>query len=86
MKTRFAVAQEAVREAGALLRSLFGTDLRVRAKDARTNLVTDADTRAEALIREIIGRTFPDDAVLGEESGKRAHRGRSGRHHICIQR
>jgi myo-inositol-1(or 4)-monophosphatase len=69
MKSRFSVAHEAVREAGALLRSLFGTDVHVRAKDSRTNLVTEADTRAEALIRRIIGAAFPEDAVLGEEAG-----------------
>lgn len=69
MNSRIDVAERAAREAGALVRSLLGTDLHVRAKDVRTNLVTEADTRSETLIRRIIGERFPDDAVLGEEAG-----------------
>jgi myo-inositol-1(or 4)-monophosphatase len=63
------VAENAAREAGALLRSMVGTDLSVRAKDVRTDLVTEADTRSEALIRRIIAEDYPGDAVLGEEAG-----------------
>lgn len=50
----------------------------VRSKDARTNLVTEADTASEALIRRMIGETFGGDAVLGEEAGSQgdATRGR----------
>jgi myo-inositol-1(or 4)-monophosphatase len=69
MKARIDVAQAAAREAGALLLSMLGTDIAVRSKDVRTNLVTEADTKSEALIRRIIARDFPDDAVLGEETG-----------------
>jgi len=69
------VAQEAARKAGAMLRSMLGTDLHVRAKDVRTNLVTEADMRAEALIRDIIGKEYPEDAVLGEESGSTGGKG-----------
>lgn len=72
------VAQEAAREAGALLRSMLGTDMHVRSKDVRTNLVTDADTKSEALIREIVSKSFPGEAFLGEETGSSgdASRGR----------
>jgi myo-inositol-1(or 4)-monophosphatase len=78
MISRLAVAERAAREAGALLRSMFGGDLTVRAKDVRTNLVTEADTRSEKLIRAIIAEAYPDDAVLGEETGQTgdASRGR----------
>jgi myo-inositol-1(or 4)-monophosphatase len=69
MNPRLAVAERAAREAGVLVRSMLGTDLSVRSKDVRTNLVTEADTQSEALIRRIIAQAFPDDAVLGEESG-----------------
>jgi len=69
MNPRIPVAVRAAREAGALLRSMLGTDLSVRSKDVRTNLVTEADTRSEALIRRIVAQAFPDDAFLGEESG-----------------
>ena len=69
MNPRMSVAVRAAREAGALLRSMLGTDLSVRSKDVLTNLVTEADTRSEALIRSIIADAFPDDAILGEETG-----------------
>ena len=49
---------------------MLGTDIEVRSKDVKTNLVTDADTRSEALIRKIIASEFPNDAVLGEEAGE----------------
>ena len=38
----------------------------------RSNLVTEADTQSEALIRQIIAASFPRDVVLGEESGASA--------------
>jgi myo-inositol-1(or 4)-monophosphatase len=69
MNPRMSVAVRAAREAGTLLRSMLGTDLSVRSKGARSDLVTDADTRSEALIRNIITGAFPDDAILGEETG-----------------
>lgn len=42
----------------------------MRSKDVRSNLVTEADTQSEQLIRSIIAAQFPDDAVLGEEAGQ----------------
>jgi len=36
--------------------------------------VTPADCEAEALIRAVIGRAFPDHAILGEEGGESAGR------------
>ncbi|HXW77421.1 MAG TPA: inositol monophosphatase family protein [Candidatus Eremiobacteraceae bacterium] len=69
MESRFALAQSVAREAGVLVRSLLGTDIEVRSKDVRSNLVTEADTRAEALIRATIATSFPADAVLAEEGG-----------------
>lgn len=64
-----ATARRAAREAGGLLRSMLGTDLDVRSKGGRTDLVTDADTKSESLIRSIVGGEFPDDAFIGEETG-----------------
>ena len=63
------VAQRAAREAGSLLRTMLDTDFAVRSKSARSDLVTEADTRSEALIRAVIAQSYPDDAVLGEERG-----------------
>jgi myo-inositol-1(or 4)-monophosphatase len=42
----------------------------VRSKDVRSNLVTEADTQSESLVRSIITAQYPDDAVLGEEAGQ----------------
>jgi myo-inositol-1(or 4)-monophosphatase len=74
---QLSVAVHAARAAGDLLRMKFGRHLEIRSKGVRSNLVTDADTESEALIRAMIGRRFPDDAVLGEEGG--AHAGGTGR-------
>ena len=71
MEDRLAVAERAARAAGALLREKLGTNIGIRSKDLRTNLVTEADTESEALIRSIIAEQFPGEAVLGEESGSR---------------
>ncbi len=67
---RLSVARGAARDAGALLRAKLGTHLAVRSKDVRSNLVTEADTQSEALIRSIIAAAFPGDGVLGEEAGR----------------
>ena len=50
---------------------------RVSYKGSPTNLVTEMDARAEALVLDRLRAAFPDDAVLGEEGGARA--GGSGR-------
>ena len=73
MNDRLLIAQEAARSAGALLRDKLGTNIGVRSKDVRRNLVTEVDTQSEALIRRIIGRRFARDAVLGEESGSKGN-------------
>lgn len=72
------VASRAAREAGALLRSMLGTEMDIRSKDVRTNLVTEADTKSEALIRSILADAFRGEAFLGEETGSSgdASRGR----------
>ncbi|HEY5095698.1 MAG TPA: inositol monophosphatase family protein [Candidatus Eremiobacteraceae bacterium] len=69
MDQRLRTAERAARAAGALLRDMLGTHIHVRSKDVRSNLVTEADTRSEALIRTMIAEDFPDDSVLGEEGG-----------------
>jgi myo-inositol-1(or 4)-monophosphatase len=74
------VAVDAARAAGRLLRDELSGARRIAYKGTPTNLVTEMDQRAEA---EILGRlraTFPDDAILSEESG--AASGRSGRRWI----
>ena len=49
----------------------------ISAKSTRTDLVSDADRAADALVVERIRAAFPDDAIVSEEGGTVA--GRSGR-------
>ena len=72
------VAERAARAAGEVVRMKFGTHLRVRSKGLRSNLVTDADEKSEALIRSLIAERFPNDVVLGEEEGVGARSLRTG--------
>jgi myo-inositol-1(or 4)-monophosphatase len=74
------VAVEAARAAGDLLRTELTGPRRIEFKGSPTNLVTEMDARAEALIVDRLLAAFPDDAVLAEERGAQA--GRSGRRWI----
>jgi len=72
-----ALAQAAGREAGELLSARFRLPATgVDAKSTATDLVSDADRDAEALLRERILAARPGDAILGEEQGEQS--GRSG--------
>jgi myo-inositol-1(or 4)-monophosphatase len=62
------VAREAATAAGQLLRELQTETLTINFK-GRTDLVTNADRASEQLIAERILSTFPEDAMLAEESG-----------------
>jgi myo-inositol-1(or 4)-monophosphatase len=65
-----AEAARIARLAGNLLRRRLTQRRTVAYKDAGwSNLVTDADQAAEALILDELHRCFPGDAVLAEESG-----------------
>jgi myo-inositol-1(or 4)-monophosphatase len=44
----------------------------VRSKSSPTDLVSEADVRAEGAIRGVLGKRRPDDAILGEEGGATA--------------
>ena len=74
------MAVEAARAAGDLLRGERLGPRRIAFKGSPTNLVTEMDARAEALIVERLLAAFPDDAILAEERGAQA--GRSGRRWI----
>lgn len=69
-----------VQEVGELLRAELRGARRIEFKGSPTNLVTEMDARAEALIVDRLTAEFPDDAILAEERGARA--GRSGRRWI----
>jgi histidinol phosphatase-like enzyme (inositol monophosphatase family) len=62
--------------AGAAIRPYYRTAHGLEAKDDASP-VTLADRAAEAAMRQIIERRFPDDAIIGEEYGVRE--GTSGR-------
>jgi len=64
-------AIEAAQAAAALIRSLYQTPLTVRTK-ADASPVTEADVRAEQLIRATLERHFPKYGFYGEESGPHA--------------
>jgi myo-inositol-1(or 4)-monophosphatase len=74
------LAIELARAAGDLLRSELLGPRRIAFKGSPTNLVTEMDARAEALIVDRLLGVFPDDAILAEERGAQA--GRTGRRGI----
>jgi myo-inositol-1(or 4)-monophosphatase len=74
------VAVDAARAAGQLLRREHPRTRQISFKGTSTNLVTEMDGRAEALVIDALLSQFPDDGILGEEGG--ARRGRSGRRWI----
>jgi myo-inositol-1(or 4)-monophosphatase len=62
-------AIEAAREAGAIIRSLYGTPLPVVEKGDRADSpLTEADTRANQVLERRLRAAFPDDGWLSEES------------------
>lgn len=60
--------QEAARIAGAVAFRHFRTELDVKSKSDGSP-VTIADREAESVVRDWIGRRFPDDGIEGEELG-----------------
>ncbi len=71
------VAVDAARAAGQLLHREHPGTRQVSYKGTSTNLVTEMDGRAEALIVDTLLAQFPLDGILGEEGSARP--GRSGR-------
>src|SRR3989304_1252926 len=63
------VAIDTAKRAGALLRAELGKRRQITFKGSPTNLVTEMDRRAEALIIGGIQAVFPGDAILSEERG-----------------
>lgn len=60
-------AEQAVREAGEIIMSLYGKDYRITEK-GKGNPVTTADLEANRRIQEIILGRFPEDGWLSEEN------------------
>jgi myo-inositol-1(or 4)-monophosphatase len=64
--------------AGRLLLGRGGSPEVVATKSSPTDVVTEADRTAEALIRELIGEARPGDRILGEEGGETDGTGAGG--------
>jgi histidinol-phosphatase len=69
--TELQAALDAARAAAQVIRPLFQKNLAVRTK-ADSSPVTEADLRAEEVIREHLGRAFPGYGFYGEETGQHA--------------
>ena len=67
-RIRYEAAVEAARRAGQLAHGYFDQVLQVEWKHDHSP-VTVADREAEQLLRQTLGRAFPDDGFLGEEYG-----------------
>jgi histidinol-phosphatase len=64
-------ALEAAQAAAQLIRGYYQKNLAVRTK-ADASPVTEADVRAEEVIRDTLNRHFPDYGFYGEETGQHA--------------
>jgi myo-inositol-1(or 4)-monophosphatase len=62
------VAADAASKAGSFLKKQFGIIKTIEQKVDKS-LVTNLDKEAERIIIEIIRKSFPDHAIIGEESG-----------------
>jgi len=67
-----AIARRAAEAGGAQLRQHFGRLERIAEKGRAGDLVTNADTAAEAAVLDLLQRDSPGVAVLAEESGTKA--------------
>lgn len=67
---RLELALEAARAAGGVTLQFFQGDQLGTVTKGDGSPVTEADKGAERVLREAIGESFPDDAILGEEYGE----------------
>ena len=72
------LACEVAVAAGRLLIGSGGRPEVVATKSSPTDVVTEADQAAEALIRDLITEKRPGDRILGEEGGETGSRGGTG--------
>jgi histidinol phosphatase-like enzyme (inositol monophosphatase family) len=74
LEGRLAFADRLADAAGEVIRPYFRKRIDITDKGGRGfyDPVTEADKGAEILIREMIAKRFPEDAILGEEFGETA--------------
>ena len=66
-------ARCAAKEAGEILRNLFG-NLKSISKKGEIDLVTEADLASEKAVIDAITKDFPNDMILAEESGEQGEK------------
>ena len=64
------------RQAGAILRSGFRSNIAVTSKEQDIDLVTEMDARSEAFLLSWVQERFPDHHIVTEESGEHGRNGR----------
>jgi len=69
------VAMRAAQAGAVPLKELFGQVVKIQAKGAAGNLVTEADHAAEDAVLQVLAAETPGIAVYAEESGRRAGEG-----------
>ena len=73
------LATSLAREAGAIQRERWGTELQISTKSADVDLVTEVDRACEDLIVAALERERPADSILAEEGGLREKPGSTWR-------
>ncbi len=74
LEEELAFAKRVVQEAADLLRTYYRQGVHhIRRKSSAVDLVTEADIASEQLLLRRLRERFPEDAILGEETG--AHQG-----------
>ena len=68
------VATEAAMAGGAVLKQYWGNLSSIQEKGRSGDLVTEADRASEAEVLAVIGRHYPNHAILAEESGQLGQR------------
>jgi myo-inositol-1(or 4)-monophosphatase len=77
LEARLAFAHTLADSAGKIIRPYFRKRIEIVDKGSGAfDPVTEADKRAEDVIRALIEKTYPDDSILGEEYGEK--KGTSG--------
>ena len=61
--------EQLLKNAGEVLKSGFGKDIRIDDKHDQSNIVTEIDFKSEETLRKLITKSYPDHNILGEEHG-----------------
>ncbi len=68
--TRLDLSQELAKAGGEVILNFFRSGkVATDTKDCVSAIVTEADRKAERVMRQIIEKRFPDDGIIGEELG-----------------